>query len=103
MPNNGVTMPQYDFKHPTFKHGFVEFPIKKEPIFETFCKLAHKFRVNVIRSQMVVTSINYTAKVFNRLSYIEIRENGKSTILKNENEMTRYFTEVRSRECNDKR
>ena len=71
---------------------------KKEQHFETFCKLAHKFRVNVIRSQMVVTSINYTAKVFNRLSYIEIRENGKSTILKNENEMARYFTEVRNRE-----
>ena len=44
MPNKGVTMPQYDFKHPTFKHGFVEFPIKKEPIFETFCKVgvAHR-------------------------------------------------------------
>lgn len=90
-------MPQYDFKHPTFKHGFVEFPIKKEPLFETFCKLAHKFRVNVFRSQMIVTSSNYTAKVFNRFSHIEIRENGKSIILRNETEMTRYFTEIRNR------
>lgn len=97
MPNKGVTMPQFDFKHPTFKQGFVEFPIKKEPLFETFCKVARKFRVNVIRSQMVVTSINYTAKVFNRMTYIEIRENGKATILRNENEMTQYFTEVRNR------
>jgi hypothetical protein len=93
----GVTMPQYDFAHPKFNHGFVEFPIKKEPIFETFCNLARRYRVNVIRSQMIVTTTDYTAKVFNRLSYIEIRENGKSTILRNENEMTKYFMEVRNR------
>lgn len=91
MPNKGVTMSQYDFKHPTFKHGFVEFPIKEEPLFEKFCKLAHRYHVNVIKSQMVITTKDYTAKVFNRFSYIEIRKDGKSQMLHNEQEIRNYI------------
>lgn len=87
----GINMPQYDFKHPTFKHGFVEFPIKKEPLFEMFCKLAHCYHVNVIKSQMVITTKDYTAKVFNRFSYIEIRKDCKSIILKNEEEINKFL------------
>lgn len=84
-------MSQYDFKHPTFKHGFVEFHIKEEPLFEKFCKLAHRYRVNVIKSQMVITTKDYMAKVFNRFSYIEIRKDCKSIILKNEEEIKKFF------------
>lgn len=96
MPNKrGVTMSQYDFKHPTFQHGFVEFPVKKEPLFEKFCKLAHSYHVNVIKSQMVITTKDYMAKVFNRFSYIEIRKDCKSIILKNEEEIKTYLEGLR--------
>ena len=90
-------MPKYDFAHPQFNKGFVTFPVKQEPLFEKFCNLARRYRINVIRSQMIVTTTDYTAKVFNRLSYIEIKHDMKSTILHNETEMENYF---RSLKCN---
>ena len=70
-------MPRYDFAHPKFNQGFVTFPVKEEPLFEKFCKLAHRYRVNVIKSQMVITTKDYMAKIFNRFSYIEIRKDCK--------------------------
>ena len=88
-------MPKYDFAHPKFNHGFVTFPIKEEPLFEKFCKLAHRYRVNVIKSQMVITTKDYMAKVFNRISYIEIRKDCKSIILKNEEQIKAYLEGLR--------
>ena len=84
-------MPKYDFAHPKFNRGFVEFPVKEEPLFEKFCKLAHRYRVNVIKSQMVITTKDYTAKIFNHFSYIEIRKDCKSIILKNEEQIKQYL------------
>lgn len=88
-------MPKYDFAHPKFNRGFVTFPVKEEPLFEKFCKLAHRYRVNVIKSQMVITTKDYTAKVFNRFSYIEIRKDCKSIILKNEEQIKQYLEGLR--------
>lgn len=88
-------MPKYDFAHPKFNNGFVTFPIKEEPLFEKFCKLAHRYRVNVIKSQMVITTKDYMAKVFNRISYIEIRKDCKSIILKNEEQIKTYLEGLR--------
>lgn len=94
-------MPQFDFKHPTFKHGFVEFPVKDEPLFEKFCKLAHRYHVNVIKSQMAITTKDYMAKVFNRFSYIEIRKDCKSIILKNEKEIKTYLESLKDEQCTE--
>lgn len=88
-------MPKYDFAHPKFNRGFVEFPIKEDSLFEKFCQIAHRYRVNVIKSQMIITTKDYTAKIFNRFSYIEIRKDGKSTFLHNENEITNYIIGLR--------
>ena len=88
-------MPKYDFAHPKFNRGFVTFPVKEEPLFEKFCKLAHRYRVNVIKSQMVITTKDYMAKVFNRISYIEIRKDCKSIILKNEEQIKTYLEGLR--------
>jgi hypothetical protein len=84
-------MPKYDFAHPKFNRGIVTFPVKEEPLFEKFCKLAHRYHVNVIKSQMLISTKDYMAKVFNRFSYIEIRKDGKSIFLHNEYEMTNYL------------
>ena len=84
-------MPKYDFAHPKFNRGFVEFSIKEEPLFEKFCNIARTYRANVIKSQMVISSKNFTAKIFNRMSYLEIKRDGKSTIIKNENDIRNFF------------
>jgi hypothetical protein len=84
-------MPKYDFAHPKFNRGFVTFPVKEDTLFEKFCKIAQRNRVNVIKSQMVITTKDYTAKVFNRFSYIEIRKDGKSQMLHNEQEIRNYI------------
>ena len=60
-------MPRYDFAHPKFNRGFVTFPVKEDTLFEKFCKIAQRNRVNVIKSQMVITTKDYTAKIFNRI------------------------------------
>ena len=84
-------MPKYDFAHPKFNRGFVTFPTKEDTLFEKFCKIAHRYRVNVIKSQMVITTKDYMAKIFNRFSYIEIRKDGKSQMLHNEQEIRNYI------------
>ena len=88
-------MPKYDFAHPKFNRGFIEFPIKEDSLLEKFCQIAHSNRVNVIKSQMIITTKDYTAKIFNRFSYIEIRKDGKSTFLHNEIEITNYIMGLR--------
>lgn len=88
-------MPKYDFAHPTFKNGFVEFPVKKESLFDYFCQQAPRYRVNVIKSQMVVSAKNYMAKIFNRMSYIELRKDGKPTFLHTKNDVLNFFEELK--------
>ena len=85
----------YDFAHPKFNRGFVEIPKKEEPLFDKFCSIAKKYRVNVLRNQMIVSTKDYTGKIFNRFSYIEVRSNGKSTILKNELDIDLFFSHIK--------
>lgn len=87
-------MPRYDFAHPKFNRGFVEFPVREDSLFEKFCQIAKRYRVNVIKSQMLISTNNYMAKIFNRFSYIEIRKDGKSTFLHNENEITNFMVRL---------
>jgi hypothetical protein len=86
---------KYDFAHPKIHRGYVQFPIKGETLFDCFCRLANRYRVSFIRSQMVITSPKFMAKVFNRISYLEIRQNGKSTILHNEMEVLNFINNIR--------
>ena len=87
-------MPRYDFAHPTFKRGFVEFPEKKPSAFETFCRLARNNGAMVLRNQMVITKGKYRAKVFDRGHYIEIHSNGNRIIMHHEMEMITYFNSI---------
>lgn len=88
-------MPKYDFAHPKFNRGYVTFKVKEEQLFEKFCELAHRYHVNVIKSQMVITTKDYMAKVFNRFSYIEIRKDCKSIFLKNEEQIKTFLEGLR--------
>lgn len=86
---------KYDFAHPKIYRGYVEYPIKGETLFECFCRLANRYRVAFIRSQMVITNPKFMAKVFNRNSYLEIRQNGNVTILNNEAEVLNFINNIR--------
>lgn len=93
--NEGVRkMSRYDFAHPKFNNGYIEFPVKENSLFEKFCTIAKKYRVNVIKSQMIITYKDYIAKIFNRFSCIEIRKDGKSTFLHNEIEIKNYIVRL---------
>ncbi len=87
-------MPKYDFAHPTFKRGFVEFPVKKEPLMDILMREARLHKINVMRAQMIISTKNYMARVFNRMSNIEIRKDGKSTILHNEEEIRQFISSI---------
>lgn len=88
-------MPKYDFAHPSFNKGRVTFPVKNEQPMDMFMRLAHKYKINVFRSQMLISTTNYTGKIFNRISYIEIKHEGKSEILRNEWEMTMFLKDLK--------
>ena len=49
-------MPKYDFAHPSFKNGRVTFPVKNEQPMDMFLRLAHKYKINVLRSQMLIST-----------------------------------------------
>lgn len=87
-------MPKYDFAHPTFKHGYVEFPVKKEPLMDILMREARLHKINVMRAQMIISTKNYMARVFNRISSIEIRKEGKSTILHNEEDIRQFIRSI---------
>ena len=88
-------MPKYDFANPSFKNRRVTFPVKNEQPMDMFMRLAHKYKINVLRSQMLISTTNYMGKIFNRLSYIEIKHDGKSEILRNEREMTIFLKDLK--------
>lgn len=87
-------MPKYDFAHPTFKRGFVEFPEKKEDLLNILIKEAAINKINVLRSQMIISGKHYTGRIFNRMTYLEIRNNGKTTILRNKEEICKFINSI---------
>lgn len=82
-------MPRYDFAHPKFNHGFIEFPEKKDSLIDTFMKIAHKYGFHKERERMV--SKNKAFTFYNRWSSIEV-EGGR--FLRNEREIVKFFTDL---------
>lgn len=79
-------MPQYDFAHPKFNRGFVEFPEKKKPLIDTFFIIGHKYGFHREQNKMKNKDKSFT--FCNRWSSIEV-DGGR--FLRNEREIELFF------------
>lgn len=79
-------MPRYDFAHPKFNRGFVEFPEKETPLIDRFFEIARRYGFHREQNRMVNKEKSFT--FCNRWSSIEV-EGGR--FLRNEREIEMYL------------